>query len=58
MQVTETTSEGLKRSYKIIIPASDIDQKIDGRLTEMSGRVNVPGFLGYNVGAGAQRKPK
>ncbi len=44
MQVTEITSEGLKRSYKIVISASDIDQKIDGRLTELSGRVNVPGF--------------
>ena len=44
MQVTETTSEGLKRGYKIVIAASDLDEKIEGRLEELSGRINVPGF--------------
>ena len=44
MQVTETSSEGLKRGYKIIIAASDIDEKIEYRLGELSGRINVPGF--------------
>ena len=44
MQVTETTSEGLKRAFKIVISASDIVEKIEYRLEELSSRINVPGF--------------
>ena len=44
MQVTETSSEGLKRAYKIVISASDLNEKIEGRLQELSSRINVPGF--------------
>lgn len=44
MQVTEKSAEGLKRSYKVIISASDIAEKVEGRLEELSGKVNVPGF--------------
>jgi trigger factor len=44
MQVTETTAEELKREYTIVIPAKEIDEKIDGRLKELSGQVNLPGF--------------
>lgn len=44
MQVTEKSAEGLKRAYKVIISASDIAGKIDGRLEELSGKINVPGF--------------
>ncbi len=44
MQVTETNTEGLKRAFKIVISASDIDDKIEYRLQELSTRINVPGF--------------
>nr|WP_322097258.1 trigger factor [Pelagibius sp. Alg239-R121] len=44
MQVTETQAEELKREYTIVIPATEIDEKIDGRLKELSGQVNLPGF--------------
>ena len=44
MQVTETSSEGLKRAYKIVIAASDLNEKVEGRLQELSSRINVPGF--------------
>jgi len=44
MQITETHSDGLKREFKVIISASDIDQKIDGKLTEIRAQANVPGF--------------
>jgi len=44
MQVTEKSAEGLKRSYKVIIPAADIADKVEGRLEELSGKINVPGF--------------
>ena len=28
MQVTETLTEGLKREFKVIVPAADIEKKI------------------------------
>ncbi len=44
MQVTETSTEGLKRAYKIVVSADDIKQKVDGRLEELKGQVKLPGF--------------
>ena len=44
MQVTETTNEGLKRAYKIIVPAADIEEKIIARLTEIAATIRMPGF--------------
>lgn len=44
MQVTETTNEGLKRAYKIVVPASDIEEKLVARLTEIAATIRMPGF--------------
>ena len=44
MQVTETSNEGLKREYTVIIPKEDIDGRMSERLTEVGTTVNVPGF--------------
>ncbi len=44
MQVTETNADGLKREFKVVIAASDIEQKVEGRLQELSGQVKLPGF--------------
>ena len=44
MQVTETTAEGLKREYKISIPATDIDGKVTHKLTEVGRDLQIPGF--------------
>ncbi len=44
MQVTETSTEGLKREYKVVISAKDIEEKVDHRLRELSGQVKLPGF--------------
>ncbi|HEX9791096.1 MAG TPA: trigger factor [Kiloniellales bacterium] len=44
MQVTETNTEGLKRQFKILISAKDIDEKMAGRLEELGQKVKVPGF--------------
>ena len=44
MQVTETISEGLKRGYKVIISASDIDAKIDAEVKKIQGQIKMPGF--------------
>ncbi len=44
MQVTETNSDGLKHEFKIVIPAGDIAERIDKRLTEIGRQTRLPGF--------------
>jgi trigger factor len=44
MQVTETLSEGLKREYKVVVPASELDAKVNARLDELKERVRINGF--------------
>ena len=56
MQVTETTNEGLKRAYKIIVPAADIEEKIIARLTEIAATIRMPGFRPGKVPVNLLRK--
>jgi trigger factor len=44
MQVTETLAEGLKREYRVVVPASDLDAKVNARLDDLKGRVRINGF--------------
>jgi trigger factor len=44
MQVTETLSEGLKREFKVVVPATELDAKVNARLDEMKDRVRINGF--------------
>jgi trigger factor len=44
MQVTETTNEGLKREFRVTVPATDLDARLTERLTEMKDRVRINGF--------------
>lgn len=44
MQVKETLAEGLKREFQISIPATELDSKIDARLSEMKDKVKLNGF--------------
>ncbi len=44
MQVTETSAEGLKREFKVVVAAADIDAKVDQKLTEVGKEVRIPGF--------------
>ena len=44
MQITETVSEGLRREYKIVIAAGDLDQRLTGRIEEMKPRMHLKGF--------------
>ncbi|HTO85102.1 MAG TPA: trigger factor [Methylomirabilota bacterium] len=44
MQVTETNTEGLKREFKVIVPAHEVQDKIEGKLTELGRRIRLPGF--------------
>ena len=44
MQVTETLSEGLKREFKVVVPAAELDAKVNARLDELKDRVRINGF--------------
>lgn len=44
MQVKETLSEGLKREYEVVITAADLDQRVNAKLDDLKGRVNIAGF--------------
>lgn len=44
MQVTETLAEGLKHEFKVSVPATDIDAKVDARLVDMKDKVRLNGF--------------
>jgi len=44
MQVTETSSAGLKREYRVIVPATDLEAKVNERLDDLKGRVQLRGF--------------
>lgn len=44
MQVTETASEGLRREYKVVVPAQELDAKVGERLNELKDRVRINGF--------------
>ena len=56
MQVTETLSEGLKRAFNVVLPASDIDAKRNKRLAEVAKTVNIPGFRPGKVPMGVVKK--
>jgi trigger factor len=44
MQITETSSEGLKHEFKVIVGAADIAQRVENRLQEIGRQVRLPGF--------------
>ena len=44
MQVTETSAEGLKREYRVVIAAQDLAAKLEGQLEEMKDKVRINGF--------------
>jgi trigger factor len=44
MQVTETAAEGLKREYRVVVPATDLEARVQERLDDLKGRVQLRGF--------------
>jgi trigger factor len=44
MQVTETLNQGLKREFRIVVPAQQLTGKLDAKLEELRARANIPGF--------------
>lgn len=44
MQITETAAAGLKREYRVIVPATDLEAKVNERLDDLKSRVQLRGF--------------
>jgi trigger factor len=44
MQVTETVSDGLKREFKVVVPAADLATKADAKLVQLKDQVRLNGF--------------
>jgi len=56
MQTVETLNEGLKRAFRITIPARDIDARVDQELKKVAPQVRMPGFRPGKVPANLIRK--
>lgn len=44
MQVTETLSDGLKREYRVVVPAAELESKVSARLEQLKNQVRLNGF--------------
>ncbi len=44
MQFTEIKSEGLKREYKVVVPKTHLDKRLNERLTKLGETAKIPGF--------------
>ena len=56
MQLTESRSEGLLRVYDVVIPAADLQQKLNAKIAEVQPRVRINGFRPGKVPASHIRK--
>ncbi|MEM7022036.1 MAG: trigger factor, partial [Pseudomonadota bacterium] len=56
MEVTETAADGLKREYKIIVQADEIEGRVSDRLKELSRTIRMPGFRPGKVPVSLLRK--
>ena len=56
MQVTELSAEGLKREYKVVVQAAEIEHQVAHRLEELKGRIRMPGFRPGKVPVALLRK--
>jgi trigger factor len=56
MQTVETLHEGLKRAFRITIPAKDINARVDQELKSIAPQVRMPGFRPGKVPANLVRK--
>jgi len=44
MQVTETSTDGLKREFPIFVPAGELEERVTTRLDEIGRTITLPGF--------------
>src|SRR5215210_4049406 len=56
MQVTETLSQGLRREFKVVLPAMELEQRLTSELTTLKDRVRLNGFRPGKVPVGHLRR--
>jgi trigger factor len=56
MQVTETLSQGLKREFKVVLPATELEERLNSELSTLKDRVRINGFRPGKVPVGHLRK--
>ena len=56
MKIEETTNEGLRRAYKLTIPAKDIDAAVSAEVNKIAPQVRMPGFRPGKVPANLVKK--
>jgi len=56
MQVTETSAEGLKREFTVVVGQDEIDRRVDDRLEALRHSVRIPGFRPGKVPVSLLRK--
>lgn len=56
MEAIQTAADGLKREFKIVVDAKDIEFRLDARLEEIRKTANLPGFRPGKVPVSLLRK--
>ena len=56
MQLTERRSEGLLRVYDVVVPAAELQQKLNAKIAEVQPQVRINGFRPGKVPASHIRK--
>ena len=56
MNVTETTTEGLRRQLKVVIGADELERRLSARLDELKGKARLKGFRPGHVPKAHLRK--
>ena len=56
MQVTETLSQGLRREFKVVLPATELEQRLSTELSTLKDRVRLNGFRPGKVPVGHLRR--
>ena len=56
MQVTETSSEGLKHEYQVLVSKNEVSGKISARLEELQKTIKINGFRPGKVPIGILRQ--
>ncbi|MDP6404509.1 MAG: trigger factor [Alphaproteobacteria bacterium] len=56
MQVTQTSADGLKREFAVVVEAAEIETKIAARLEQLATTTQMPGFRPGKVPVGLMRQ--
>lgn len=56
MQVVETKSEGLRREFRVTLPATELEQRLTTELASLKGKVKINGFRPGKVPVAHLRK--